>query len=85
MDADYATTVCGLVNQEILSCIIDAKQNRDVANVDIPGAFMQADMDELVHMHLKGTMVDLVVRLLPDSYEKHVTNEGNKKKFYTYN
>lgn len=25
---------------------IDAKENRDVATVDIPGAFMQSDMNE---------------------------------------
>ena len=35
-----------------LSCLIDAKEGRDVATVDIPGAFMQADMDELVFVNL---------------------------------
>eukprot|EP00957_Ditylum_brightwellii_P184341 14041164-Ditylum_brightwellii.AAC.1 len=30
----------------MLSCLIDAMEGRDVATVDIPGAFMQADMDE---------------------------------------
>jgi hypothetical protein len=34
----------------MISCIIDAKENRDVATLDIPGAFMQVDMDEIVHM-----------------------------------
>jgi len=32
-------------------CNIDAMGHRDVATVDIPGAFMQADMDdEVVHL-----------------------------------
>eukprot|EP00978_Attheya_sp_CCMP212_P032460 scaffold126826_cov58-Attheya_sp.AAC.1 len=31
----------------MLACVIDAKEKRDVAVVDIPGAFMQVDMDEL--------------------------------------
>jgi hypothetical protein len=66
----------------MISCIIDAKQNRDVATMDIPGAFMQVDMDDIVHMRLEGTMVDLVVRPLPDTNKKHVTNEGNKKVLY---
>eukprot|EP00957_Ditylum_brightwellii_P077097 5859525-Ditylum_brightwellii.AAC.1 len=30
----------------MLPCIIDAEEGRDVATVNIPGAFMQADMDE---------------------------------------
>jgi hypothetical protein len=29
----------------LLTCVIDATEERDVATVDIPGAFMQADMD----------------------------------------
>jgi hypothetical protein len=38
----------------MLSCVIDANERRDTATVDIPGAFMQADMDELVHLRLNG-------------------------------
>lgn len=34
----------------LLSCMIDAKEQRDVAMADIPGAFMQTDLDEMVHM-----------------------------------
>jgi hypothetical protein len=41
----------------VLSCIIDGMENKDVATVDIPGAFMQADMDEeVVHLKLHGKM-----------------------------
>jgi hypothetical protein len=45
----------------MLSCVIDAMEGRDVATVDIPGAFMQADMDEMVHMKLEGKMAELLV------------------------
>jgi hypothetical protein len=38
----------------MLSCVIDAKEGRDVATADIPGAFMQAEMDEVVHMRMGG-------------------------------
>jgi hypothetical protein len=31
----------------MLSCVIDAEEERDVAIIDIPGAFMQVDMDEI--------------------------------------
>jgi hypothetical protein len=33
------------IESVMLSCVIDAMERRDVATVDIPGAFMQADMD----------------------------------------
>jgi hypothetical protein len=54
----------------MLSCVIDATEKRDIATVDIPGAFMQADMDELVHMRLEGTMAELLVKLDPKFYRK---------------
>ena len=44
----------------LLSCVINAKEARDVATADIPGAFMQADMDDVVHMKLEGTMAELL-------------------------
>jgi len=42
------------VESLFLSCVIDAEEGRDVAKCDIPGAFMQADMDEVVYMRLSG-------------------------------
>jgi Reverse transcriptase (RNA-dependent DNA polymerase) len=46
-----------------LTSIIDALENRDVAIFDVPGAFMQADMDEHVHVFFTGTMVDLLLKI----------------------
>eukprot|EP00957_Ditylum_brightwellii_P193655 14747257-Ditylum_brightwellii.AAC.1 len=31
----------------LLSCVIDAKEKKDDATLDVPNAFMQADMDDL--------------------------------------
>ena len=44
----------------MLSCVIDAKERRCVTTSDIPGAFMQADMDKLIHMRLSGPMTLLL-------------------------
>ena len=66
----------------MLSCVIDAKEGRDTATVDIPGAFMQADMDELVHMRLEGTMAELLVRLDPKLYRKYVQTINGKSVLY---
>ena len=33
-----------------LSCVIDAKEGRYVTTTDIPGGFMQTEMDDMVHI-----------------------------------
>ena len=40
----------------ILSCVIDTKEGRKLATVDIPGAFMKCDMEKLVHVKFEGVM-----------------------------
>jgi hypothetical protein len=60
----------------MISCIINAKQGRNVATVDIPRAFMQVDIDEIVHMCLEGTMVNLYCKTVTRTYNKQ--REGRK-------
>ena len=50
--------------------------------IDIPGAFMHSDMDELIHVHLKGAMVDLLIRVNPGKYEKYIVYKNGKKVLY---
>jgi Reverse transcriptase (RNA-dependent DNA polymerase) len=57
-------------------------EDRDVATVDIPGAFMYADMDQLVHMKLEGKMAELLVKIDPKLYQQHIIMEGNKPVIY---
>jgi hypothetical protein len=52
---DEATSPTVAIESVLLSCTIDAKERRDVATADTPGAFMQVDMDEDVCMKLEGT------------------------------
>ena len=55
-----------------LTSIQDALEGRDVATVDIPGAFLQTDMpnnEPPVHIKLTGQMVDLLCKIDPDRYE----------------
>ncbi|KAL7559815.1 hypothetical protein ACA910_003979 [Epithemia clementina (nom. ined.)] len=65
-----------------LTCVIDAMEHRDVATVDIPGAFMQADMDEVVHMRLHGEMAELITKLEPKLYNKYVVYERGEPVIY---
>jgi hypothetical protein len=43
--------------------------------VDIPDAFMHANMDELVHMRLSGPMAELLVRVDPAKYRKYIVKD----------
>jgi Reverse transcriptase (RNA-dependent DNA polymerase) len=66
----------------MLSCVIDAEEERDVTTVDIPGAFMQADMEDTVHMKMEGKMAELLVRIDPKLYRKFVQMENGKMVLY---
>ena len=61
---------------------IDAKEGRDMATVDIPGAFMHSDQDETVHLRLQGTPADLLVKCDPKLYRKYVVTEGGQRVLY---
>ena len=55
-----ATSPTVSVEAIFLTAVIDAYERREVAIIDLPGAFMQADMDEeLVHVRIAEKMVDL--------------------------
>ena len=58
-----------MIESLFLSCMIDAKERRKVITLDIPGAFMQADMNELVHVKLEGDVALLLVKIDP-SYQR---------------
>ena len=50
--------------------------------IDIPGAFMHADIDELIHVRLEGPMAELLTRVDPDKYQAYMVEENNKKVIY---
>jgi hypothetical protein len=66
----------------MLSAVIDAMEGRDVATVDIPGAFMQADIDEVVHVKFEGEIAEMLVKLDPKLYRKYVRDENGKSVLY---
>ena len=53
-----------------------------VATVDIPGAFLQADMDELVYVKFEGLIVELLSKIDPNIYEKYMVIERGKIVLY---
>ena len=66
----------------MLISLIAAKERRCVKCIDVPGAFMQADVDELIHVKMEGEMAKLYASLCPETYNKFVTYEHGKPMLY---
>ena len=65
-----------------LTAVVDAWENRKVAVLDVPGAFMQVEMDELVHVRFEGEMVEKLLEIDHEMYASYVTIENGKKVMY---
>ena len=65
-----------------LTALVDAWENRKVAVLDVPGAFMPVDMDELIHVRFRGEMVDKLIEIDPELYSGYVTEENGEKVMY---
>jgi hypothetical protein len=63
--------------------VIDAIEGRDVATVDMPGAFLQTDTKPGTFFKMTGPMVDILCQINPKLYEPYVTTEKGKKMLYT--
>lgn len=66
----------------MISCAIDAKEERHVITTDIPGAFMQANMDEIVHMRIEGPLALLLIKINPKKYKPFMVGEPGKEVIY---
>ena len=65
--------------------MIDAFEGRDVATVDIPGAFLQTKMpedEEDVHVILDGRMAELLAKIAPDTYQEYVYHRRGQAYIY---
>ena len=65
-----------------LTAVIDALENRDVADLDVPGAFMQADINELMHVRFTGEMVNMLLQIDKEMYEDYVVMEKGEQVMY---
>ena len=70
------------VESLFMSCAIDAKERRHVYTVDIPGAFMQADIDEDVYVRMTGPLARLLAKIDKDKYQQFICTENGKDVIY---
>ena len=62
----------------LLSCIIGAEEDRDVAVINTPDAFIQTRVEDEKYMafiKIRGVLVDILEEIAPYVYKLHVTTE----------
>ena len=62
----------------LLSCIIDAEEQRDVDVIDIPNVFIQTRVEyekDMSFIKICEVLVDILVEIAPDVYKSHVTTK----------
>jgi hypothetical protein len=67
----------------MLTCVINANKNRDVAIVNIPNAFVQTvveDEKDRALIQIRGPLVDILVSIATDVYGPYVTIGKKGKK-----
>ena len=71
----------------MLTCAIDAYQKRDIMSLDIPNAYIQADVPvqkvgERIVMKIRGDLVDWLCEIDPASYLPYVVVERGVEVLY---
>ena len=66
----------------LLTAVLNALEDREVAVLDMPGAFMQADIDELVHVRFMGEMVNMLLQIDSEMYKDYVMMEKGEQVMY---
>ena len=65
------------IDSIFLTGVIDAKEQRAIAILDITNAFLHADNDEKILMLLRGKLAEMMVQVDPIMYRKYVTYLSN--------
>jgi hypothetical protein len=66
----------------LLTSLVDAQENRDIAIVDIPNAFIQrvVEDDEDNVLRIRGHMVDVLVKVAPRVYSPYTSTKKQGRK-----
>ena len=75
---EYASSPTVATKEVLLSCIIDAGEERYVAVIDIPNAFIQTQVEDEKDMEfikIRGVLVDILVEISLDVYKLQVKTD----------
>ncbi len=84
IDKEDASSPTVAIESVILTSIVNALEERDVAIVDIPNAFVQTVIEEKskrVIIRIRGMLVDMLLKIASEVYQSYVTidKKGNKQ------
>ena len=76
---EEAASPTAYLESVFLTAVIDAKEERDVATIDVPNAFVQTrlkdDKDKAI-MRLRGRLAELMVEVAPDVYGQYAFKDS---------
>ena len=73
------------INSIFLIAMIAAWEDRDVMMADVPNAFIQTNMpdgNECVIMKITGVLVDIIVLINPEKYNRYVVYKKGRRVLY---
>jgi hypothetical protein len=62
----------------LLSCIIDAEEERDITIINIPNAFIQTwveDKEDMATIKIHGVLMDILIQIAPDVYKFYIMTD----------
>ena len=65
MSKEDSTSPTVMTESIFIMSVTDAKENREVAIVDLPGAFLHAENDQDVIMFMRGRLAELMTIIAP--------------------
>ena len=78
-DKNDAASPTAATESVFITGVIDALEGRAVAILDLPGAFLHCDNDEMIVMALEGALAEMMVMVDPKLYRKHITTNSRGK------
>jgi len=79
---EEAASPTAALESVFVTAAIDAKENREVVTIDIPGAFLHATNDDYVVMRMNGMLAELMANMDPKLYRKYLTGKKGKEVLY---
>jgi hypothetical protein len=72
-----------LAGAVMLTCVINALNDQDIAVITIPNVFVQTVIKDEEHhsiIHIRGTLVDILMSIAPDVYGPYMSiNKAGQK------
>ena len=76
IDKEYSTLPTAALESVLLTSTIDSAEERGVAVIDLPNAFIQTRIkkyEDKVVWRLRGKLADLLIKTAPETYLKNIT------------